>query len=76
MPIFSHLCRISAGLGLLLSIPSFLAAFNISSNALDRVAAIAQADSEFKFALKILLGSIVLGTLAEISLALHRKSRE
>ena len=71
MPIFSHLCRIVAVLGLIFSALMFLDAYN-SSRIVDQAAALREYYSSFRLGAQSLLASIGLGTLAEISFALRR----
>jgi len=71
MLIFTHLCRVVAVLGLLLSAFMLLDAFN-SYRFVDAAAATTHFDRQFSLGARTLFGSIVLGVLAEISFSVRK----
>ena len=73
MPMFSHLCRAVAVLGLVYSLFILFIAYQ-RYGLLDPAVAISEGDRNMRHGLQTLLGSIVLGTLAEISFALRRRN--
>lgn len=70
--IFTHLCRAVAVLGAVYSAFMFWVGYNSGRNILDTAVAIQQSDMSFRHGATVLLGSIVLGTLAEISFSLRK----
>lgn len=72
MPIFSHIARAVSVLGVLYSLFMLYVSWNLSKNAIDPTA-IRPGDLELRHGLQTLFGSLVLGMISEISLALHRK---
>lgn len=73
MLIFTHLCRAVAVLGILFSAFMFWGAFARYYNIADQAVAIAEGDRNLSLGLAVLFGSILLGTLAEISFSLRKK---
>ncbi|OYX97701.1 MAG: hypothetical protein B7Y80_18995 [Hyphomicrobium sp. 32-62-53] len=73
MLLFTQLSRAIAIIGLLYGVFSLWGSYLAYTNILDQVAARSEGNRLFSHGLEVLFGSIILGTLAEISLSLRQK---